>query len=372
MPMDLISIRRQLHTMAELSFEETRTASYIEETLREWGIPSRRVTPTGVVADIGFDDGPLLLLRADMDALPIEEKTNLPFAASQGVMHACGHDVHMACLLGAAYLLQKEQWKEGRVRLVFQPGEETTGGAQPMIEEGVLEDVEAALALHVEPAIKTGQIALRKGAMYASPDEFSVVWKGKGGHGAYPAECVNPLLAAANLTKRLQELNEQTADDSVLSVCAILGGTCPNVIPDEATVLGTVRSLSEEQRQWWEEQIGKLVKEVEEQEGMQAEYAFRYLYPPVINDPDMTEFVVRTARDVLGESNVLEKLQAGMYGEDFSYFTQTVPGAIFHLGCWDGREETAYPLHSPRFCPDEACLDIGASLLAQLVRDYFS
>lgn len=250
---ELIKIRRDLHQIPELEFDVFKTADYIEGFLNEIGIEHRRAAKTGIIAQIGNNSGKkTILIRADIDALPIKELNETEYKSkNDGIMHACGHDAHTACLLGACKILKKNEKKlNGNVKFVFQPAEEGNGGAQPMIDDGAMTapDVTAAVALHVEPLASVGTLQVRDGAIMASPDEFTLVINGVGGHGACPNDCNNPILPSAELIKKLETIvydNFSDKSECVISVCAVNGGNTHNVIPSSVEIMGTVRSLSE-------------------------------------------------------------------------------------------------------------------------------
>lgn len=366
----IIPIRRSLHQHPELEFCETKTARTICSVLDEWGVPYRQgIAKTGIVAELG-QKGPVILLRADMDALPVTEETGLSFASQiPGVMHACGHDIHMSCLLGCIMLFCKRPPQQGRIRFVFQPAEEGAGGAEPMIQEGAAEGVCAAAALHVKPGLETGRIACMPGPYYASPDEFSITVTGRGGHGGYPHLAANPLPAAAELVTALTKAGQAIPDEGekcVLSVCAVNGGNSFNVIPDQVTLQGTVRTFTPLLRARMEHEIGAIADSICKRRHMAHSYVFRKLYPPVYNDPNMTKLLFQTGKGLLGAQNVIRETEPFMGGEDFAYFAQQAPGVLFHLGCGGNA-----PLHSSRFTAEEECIWYGSRMLEQLARNYF-
>ncbi len=363
----IVPIRRILHQYPELEFEEVKTAQVICDVLHEWGVPYKSgIAKTGIVAEIGTGD-PVVLLRADMDGLPVTEDTNLPFASKHtGKMHACGHDIHMSCLLGCIALFCENPPTKGKVRFVFQPAEEGVGGAEPMISEGVAKGTSASAALHVKPGLPVGKIACKPEYYYASPDEFSITVTGKGGHGGYPHLALNPLPVASEIVTAIASLGQAMKDElCAISVCAVNGGNSFNVIPDSVTILGTVRTFTPELRFKMEEEIGKLAKGICESRGVQCDYLFRKLYPPVYNNPQLTDLLFRTGKEVLGEENVVEETAPFMGGEDFAYFAKEAPGVLFHLG--SGGEA---PLHSSQFIAEEECIWYGARVLEHFARNY--
>lgn len=363
----IIPIRRQLHQYPELEFEEVQTAKTICDVLTDWGVPFQsQIAKTGIVAELGTGD-PVILLRADMDALPIEENTNLPFASrTKGLMHACGHDIHMSCLLGCIALFKENPPKNGRVRFVFQPAEEGDGGAEPMILEGAAKGISAAAALHVKPGLQVGKIACKPEHYYASPDEISITVTGKGGHGGYPHLAVNPIPAAAEIVTAIQDLSIALKDElCVISICELEGGTCYNVIPDRVKISGTVRTFTPELRQALEEKIGTIARDICEKHGTKCEYIFRKYYPPVYNDPSLTKLLFQTAEEVLGKENAELEQEPFMGGEDFAYFAMEAKGVLFHLGSGGHA-----PLHSAEFTAEEECIWYGAKMLEQFARNY--
>ena len=367
----IIPIRRRLHQVPELEFCEFQTAQILCDVLEELKIPFESgVAKTGIVAELG-QTGPVILLRSDMDGLPVTEETGLPFASQNpGVMHACGHDIHMSCLLGCMLLLLERPPEYGRVRFVFQPAEEGAGGAEPMIREGAAKGISAAAALHVKPGLAAGEIACMPGPYYASPDEFSIEIIGRGGHGGYPHLAANPLPAAAELVTALTAAGQGAragGEKCVLSVCAVNGGNSFNVIPDRAVILGTVRTFTPRLREQMEHEIGRLAADICKKHGMEHCYTFRRLYPPVYNDPELTKLLFETAEQTLGQEHVQRETSPFMGGEDFSYFAQQAGGVLFHLGCGG-----CAPLHSSHFTADEACIWTGSRMLEQLARNFLN
>jgi IAA-amino acid hydrolase len=370
----LVALRRDLHQHPELSFEEHRTAQVIAARLARLGIPVRTgVAGTGVVGEIG-EAGPCVALRADIDALPIQEENEVPYASSvPGVMHACGHDVHAAWLLGAAQLLAEEAAAgrlPGRVRFLFQPAEEAQdaeglSGAMRMVSEGVMEGVQAVFGLHVWSELEVGKMSLREGAACAYPDKFELVINGQWGHGAFPHRGVDAISLSAQVINALQTVISRRLDPTrgrVLTVGTIHGGTKDNILAGQVTMTGTIRTFEPETRE-------QLFAEMEQACGVAralgGDYELRILpgYIPVVNDPAMTALLRRVGQDLLGESQV-EQAELQMGGEDFSYFAQEAPGCFAFVG-GASPGQPARMHHDSRFDVDERCLPLGAALLAE-------
>lgn len=370
---ELISIRRQLHKTPETDFEEIKTAEFIRRKLTEFGIEYTISARTGTVAVIhGINSGKTVLLRADIDGLPIKDESDFQIKSERdGYMHACGHDIHSACLLGAAKILNELRNNlNGNVKLIFQPAEEGMGGALPMIEEGVLENphVDAAFALHVEPLEETGKIQIKDGSIMASPDDFEIIIRGVGGHGAYPEKCINPLSVGAEILEKYHKLSDEYNLPCVVTICSFNGGTCRNAIPDTAVITGTARSLDAKTRT----QLIKLLEEIAVQTakkmGAEIDFNFNVLFPPVINNIEMNNIIRKSAEKLGIGITILEK--PSMAGDDFSYFCERVPGAYFKLGVGNRKQGAIYPIHSPKFKADEAALSIGSAVMAQIAVEY--
>ncbi len=371
-----IEIRRMLHRIPELQFEEFKTAGYICSWLDTLSIPYKKgyAGSTGIVCEIdGAEGGKCIALRADIDALPITEQTALPFKSEhEGVMHACGHDAHITMALYSAFILNelKDSFK-GKVKIFFQPAEEGDGGAEIMIAEGALEnpDVDVCISGHVMSDYDTGKIIYKKGSLMSSPDNFEVVIKGKGGHGAYPENCINPISVASDIALKLTSLTD-TNVPRVVSVCTIEGGTCPNVIPEEVKITGTARTFTKSSREEVIRLIEARVKTVCEEYKATYDYKYIPLYPALINDDDITEQFAQSAKKIVGEENVLPTHKVSMAGDDFSYFAEAVPSTYVHIGCRDEAAKSVYPIHNPRFTIDEKCLKIGAMCYCQFITDF--
>ena len=374
-----IEIRRHIHKNPELSFYEYETENYICEWLDKWGIEYKKdIAKTGVVAVInGNNPGKTLLIRADMDALPIDEKSDKLYKSSNfGVMHACGHDVHTTILLGTAYVLNsiKEEFS-GCVKLVFQPGEETTGGALPMINEGILENptVDVCLALHCDPDLKCGTVRIKEGALYASPDEFTLKIIGKGGHAAKPQNCINPITVTSELVLQLNEFAHNyvnSKDIGVLTIASYNSGTATNIIPDTAEITGTARAFDCETRKFLKENIGKISNSVCEKFGADIEYEFREMFPPLINDKDLSALVFKLSSQILGDNNCIFGGDKTMEGEDFAYFSERKPSVMIKLGCQSEESGIVNKLHNCSFDVKEDCIKSGIKVFAFFATNY--
>ncbi len=371
-------IRRMLHRIPETQFNEHKTSGYICSVLDTLSIPYRKgyAGGTGIVAEIhGNGDGKCVAIRADIDALPIREETALPFASEhEGFMHACGHDAHMTIALYTAFILNelRDSFK-GSVKFLFQPAEEGDGGAEIMINEGVLENpfVDVCIGGHVMSEYDTGTIVYKKGSLMSSPDNFEVVVHGTGGHGAYPEKCVNPISVASRIVEKITDLTDSNVP-RVVSVCSIEGGNCPNVIPSDVKLTGTARTFTRQSREEVARLIEERVREVCDEYLCGYDYNFIPLYPALINDDEITERLRESAAKMIGEENVHPTHQVSMAGDDFSYFAAAVPSTYVHIGCKDAGCEEAYPIHNPRFTIDEACLKVAAMCYSQFVVDYLS
>lgn len=375
---EVIALRREFHQYPELGFLEVETGKKVAEYLKKLGLKVQtEVAKTGVVGILeGGRPGPVLAFRADMDALPITEKTGLQYASkSPGKMHACGHDNHMAILLGTAHLLSLLKTElRGTIKFIFQPAEEGPGGALPMIEAGVLKDpdVEAIFGLHVWPICQPGQIGLGYGAIMAAPDKFELKIIGQGGHGSAPQETVDAITVAAQVVNGLQHITSRQISPTqpvVVTIGTINGGYRHNVIADQVKMTGTVRTLSPEVRAMIPERMEEIIGGITAAFG--AEYELEYLkqYPAVVNHQKMAEYVERVGSQLLGDDGVQIISDPVMGGEDFAYYLQRVPGAFFFLGSNSG-VETNYPLHHPQFNIDERALIYGVKMLSNLAYNY--
>jgi amidohydrolase len=372
---DFVEIRHHLHSHPELSYQEFETSKFIQQKLNEFGIPFEVKATTGVVGLIkGKEPGSrVIALRADMDALPIKEENKVDYKSQHdGVMHACGHDVHTTCLLGAAKILNetKNDW-QGTVKLIFQPGEEKNpGGASIMINEGVLENPkpQGIFGLHVNPSLETGRLSFRAGQAMASADELYFTIKGKGGHAASPQYCVDPILIASQLIIALQQIvsrNRNPFDPSVLSITAISGGTTTNVIPGEVKLMGTFRAMNEEWRKKAHLLIEKTSNELVHSMGGEVELHIDKGYPVVFNNEQLNEKAKQLASEFVGEGNI-EETEMRMGSEDFGYYSQIIPGCFYRLGTGNKEKGITAGVHTPHFNIDEDAIEIGIGMMAWL------
>jgi len=379
---ELVATRRDLHAHPELAFQENRTAALVADRLGALGYTVKtgvgRTGVTGVMrggATVARKERKLLL-RADMDALPIRETGEAAYRSTvPGVMHACGHDGHVAIGLGVAKRLADTQaeWR-GTVKFVFQPAEESGSGAQAMIADGALDSpsVDAAFGLHLISHLPVGTIAATPGAIMGSVDNFTVRIRGKGGHAAMPHTAVDPVLAAAHVVTALQSLVSRTADpfdQLVVSVTRVTAGTTSNVIPEEAELEGTVRTMGGPLYADIADRFTTLVKSVAGALGCTASVAYARQTPPVVNDEAMTELVAHVAGDLVGEDQVLRR-ERMLGGEDFAFFLQRLPGCFVWVGCGNAEKGIDAPHHSSRFDIDEEAMVIGVDLLERVAREY--
>ena len=370
---DMAEWRRHLHQYPELGRECYKTAEYVTERLKEFGITEIHsgYASSGLVAIIeGKAPGRTIGLRADMDALPIKENTGLSYSSkNEGVMHACGHDGHTAMLLGAARYLAETRNFSGRVALIFQPDEEATGGAKAMVEEGIIDQflIDEVYALHNIPGHDVGVMYTRSGPIMAGADSFSVEIKGKGGHAAYPHEVRDPIVAALSIAQAFQTIvsrNNIPSDDLVISITQVHSGTTDNVIPEIAYLNGTVRTFDLSVQEMVIERMEKIISGFAMSFEVDAKLNYEKGYPPTINHDDATNFAIEVAKDVCGSDQVLTSVGKEMGAEDFSYMLEKRPGAYLFLGIGE-----AAGLHNPNYDFNDAAAPVGASFFARLIEE---
>ena len=372
---EFIDVRHHLHANPELSYEEYKTSAFIQQKLTDWGIPFEIKAVTGVVGLIKGKnpDKKVVALRADMDALPILEENQVSYKSTiPGIMHACGHDVHTTCLLGAAKILHetKENW-EGTIKLIFQPGEEKNpGGASLLIKEGVLENPapEKIFALHVHPGMQVGTFSFRGGMVMASADEIYITIKCKGGHAAAPQFTADSILIASHLVISLQQIvsrNNNPFNPTVLSITAVNGGNTTNVIPSEVKMMGTLRAMNEEWRFKAHELIIRQTKELVTAMGAEADVRIDVGYPFVFNDEKLTLQAKALAVDFAGIENVFET-ELRMGAEDFAYYSHKIPGCFFRLGAGNKEKNIVSNVHTSTFNIDESAIENGIGMMAWL------
>jgi len=370
---EFIEIRQHLHAHPELSYQEFQTSAFVQEQLTKLGIPYTVMAGTGVVGLIeGKNPGSrMVALRADMDALPIQEANEVPYRSKNpGVMHACGHDVHTTVLLGASRVLQelRKEW-EGTVKLIFQPGEEKNpGGASLMIKEGVLKDPvpQAIFGLHVHPGLEIGKLSFRGGMVMASADELYITIRGKGGHAAAPHLTVDTILVASHLVVALQQIisrNRNPLSPSVLSITSVQGGFTTNVIPSEVKLMGTFRAMDEEWRFKAHELIRKQATELVHSMGAEIDLHIDVGYPMVHNNEALDVVARAAAREFVGADRVFET-EIRMGAEDFGYYTQQIPGCFYRLGVMNVEKGITSGVHTPTFNIDESAIEIGVGMMA--------
>lgn len=373
---EVVANRRHLHTNPELSFQEYNTAKFVAQKLREIGLtPQEGIANTGVVALIEGRNptSKVIGLRADMDALPIFEKNDVPYKSqNEGVMHACGHDAHTSSLLGTAKILyQLREEFEGTIKLVFQPAEEKApGGASIMIKEGVLENPapNSMLGQHVAPNIPVGKIGFREGMYMASTDELYLTVKGKGGHGAMPDQLIDPVLIASHVIVALQQIisrNKKPANPSVLSFGRFIADGVTNVIPNEVTIQGTFRCMDEEWREDGLRRMKKMAEGITEAMGGVCDFEVVKGYPFLKNHPELTRRIKNEATTYMGKENIID-LDLWMAGEDFAFYSQVVDSCFYRLGTRNEARGIISGVHTPTFDIDEASLEIGPGLMSWL------
>ncbi|MGE0075766.1 MAG: M20 family metallopeptidase [Sphaerochaetaceae bacterium] len=378
---ELLALRRDFHAHPELGFQEFRTSRKIEQFLKSLGLEPMKVSTTGVVALLKgrTDNGPVLLMRADMDALPVEEQTGLPFASEHtGLMHACGHDAHMSMMLTAAKILTEIRDSfDGTIKFVFQPNEEIAG-AQVMIDDGVLENpkVDAAMGIHIWSPLPSGTIGIKSGAVTSSMDVFKVTIKGRGGHTGYPDSAVDPVICAAAVVQQVQTIQTRLVSPMkpiALMFGRIAGGTKNNIIPDTVELEGTIRYLFATKPGSPDnptDKFKRMVTDICNVYGCTCSFEFNHENDAVVNDPTMTVVAYDVAKGIVGEANVVE--HASMACEDFAAFGEHVPATFAFIGTANEAVGSNFPHHNPRFTIDEETLPIGVEFLVEAALRYFA
>jgi hippurate hydrolase len=372
---EFIAIRHHLHANPELSYQEFETSKFIQNKLKDLGIAYEIKATTGVVGLIKGKnpDSRVFAIRADIDALPILEENDISYRSTRkGVMHACGHDVHTTCLLGAAKILNelKNEW-QGTIKVIFQPGEEKNpGGASYMIKDGVLENPKPSgiVAMHVHTGMPVGKTSFRSGKVMASADELYFTIKGKGGHAASPHLCVDPILIASHLIIALQQVisrNSNPFDPSVLSITSFQGGATTNVIPNEVKLMGTFRAMNETWRAEAHQLIEKISKELVHSMGGEIEVHIDKGYPAVVNNDTLNTLARKAAEEFLGKENVNET-ELRMGAEDFGYYAQQIPACFYRVGVMNKEKGITSGVHTPTFNIDENAIEVGMGLMAWL------
>jgi amidohydrolase len=374
----LVTWRRQLHQQPELGFQEHHTAAFITQKLTEWGIPHQTgIAQTGIVATIaGRQPGKVLAIRADMDALPIQEANDVPYRSQiDGKMHACGHDGHVTIALGTAYYLSQNPDFAGTVKIIFQPAEEGPGGAAPMIAAGVLTNptVDAIVGLHLWNQLEIGTVGVRSGALMAAVEVFRCTIQGKGGHGAIPQQTIDALVVGAQVVNALQTIvarNIDPIDSAVVTVGEFHAGSTVNVIADKARLGGTVRYFNPNYAGYFHPRIEQIVAGICQAHGATYELTYEVYYPPVINDANIADLVRSVAASVLETPLGVTPNCQTMGGEDMSFFLQAVPGCYFFLGSANSVQGLNFPHHHPRFDFDETALPLGVEIFTRCVAQF--
>ena len=373
----LVQLRRHFHQYPELSYQEEKTAARISEELETLGVPHKSgVGKTGIIAAVeAKNPGPTVAFRADMDALPLEEANDVPYKSKHaGVMHACGHDGHITIALGVARWLLEEGWPDkgrGRILLLFQPAEEGGAGARAMLETGLLdrEPIEAIFAGHMNPELPVRQIGIASSTSNAASDTIQIGLTGKGGHGAQPHLCIDPIIAGAHLMTQLQTIISRSLsplDSAVISIGSFHAGTASNIIPQEAILKGTLRTIRPEVREAVVERMKELLAGLEAAHRVSADLTVTSGYPLLVNNANLVEYCRKHAKKILGSSFV-HRESPRMGAEDFAYFAQKWPGILIRLGCRDTESDFTHGLHSPYFDFDERVLDMGVNLFGRLL-----
>jgi amidohydrolase len=374
----LVEIRRTIHMHPELGFEEVETSKLISEWLQKFGLDVKRgMAKTGVVGLLkGRKPGKTIAIRADMDALPMDEANRVPYASQiKGKMHACGHDAHVTILLGVARFFSSipDQVK-GNIKWIFQPAEEGGGGGRIMVEEGVLKNpkVDAIFGAHVFPFLSVGKVGIYEREGLAAADRFTIKIIGKGGHAASPHVSKDPILATGHLITQIHSIvsrNVNPLESGVITIGKVSGGTASNIIPDEVELIGTVRSLNPQVREELKSRIEQVTQGIARSFAMDCRFDFEYGYPVLINNPEMSKLVGLACSKGIGKENV-EVVKPSMGGEDFAYYLEKVPGSFFRLGCRNEEKGLIHPYHSSLFDIDEEVLPFGVEMFIRIIDQY--
>lgn len=378
----LVKLRRELHQYPELAFNEFKTSERIARELKKLGINFKKgIAKTGIIGVLnGNRKGKTVALRADMDALPVVEQTNFPYKSkNQGIMHACGHDVHMTCLIGVAKILTRlKEELPGKVKFIFQPSEEVQpGGAKPMIEAGVLKNPDASgiFALHCDPAIPIGQIGVREGPTMAQADSFDITIIGRGGHGARPHDGVDAIVVASQVIQALQTIVSRKInplEPVVVSIGKMEGGSARNIICDKVILKGTARTLNKEVAKKIPGLLKEIISGITKSAGASYELNYYGGYPILINHPKATDLARMSIAKLFGKDAIFEIEKPVMGGEDFAYYLQKIPGSFLRLGIRNPKKDAIYPWHHPKFTVDEDAIKIGSGVLAGVAFDFLS
>lgn len=374
---ELIALRRDFHRHPELGYEEHRTSNKIKEFLKKEQIEYFESAITGICAIIRGNGDKTVALRADIDALPLEDRKKCSYSSVEsGKMHGCGHDAHTTILMGAAKLLnENKHLLKGNVKLLFEPAEETTGGAKIMIKEGVLSspEVNGIIGLHVDERVPVGSIAIKKGVVNASSNPFTVKIKGKGGHGAKPSDTIDPVVIASSIILALQNIASREippTDAVVISIGTVHGGTAQNIIPEEVVFSGIIRTMKKEHREYVKKRFKEVVEGISSTMRGTAEIEIEESYPCLYNDDNMLKFLENSATKIIGKEKIIKLDAPYMSVESFAYFSMEKPSAFYYLGIRNEEKGTIYPLHSSFFDLDEDALPIGVAVQCQAAFDF--
>ncbi|MGL4451679.1 MAG: M20 metallopeptidase family protein [Sarcina sp.] len=381
---EIINFRREIHQCPELGFEEFETSKFIKNILEKENIEFEVSAKTGIIATIEGEKNTLqnekvIAARADMDALPIQEEVDWDFKSKvNGRMHACGHDAHIAILLGVAIVLNKyKNCFSGGVKLIFEPAEESFGGAKYMLEEGLLENhkINKMIGLHVEEGIDTGKVMIKQGSVNAASNPFKITIKGSGGHGAYPSQTVDPILIGAKLVSLLQCIISReipATSSAVITVGEFIAGTAPNIIPNKAVLKGIIRTLNEEERDFIIKRVKSVTKGLVQSMRGEALIEIEESYPSLINNEECVKLIREAGKSIIGEKNILSQQVPKLGVESFAYFSRKVDSAFYFLGIRNENKECIYPAHSSLFKIDEDALKIGVAIQCQAIFNYLT